>query len=143
MAKRGHINLKTKLAAAIGALYFTYDERKELSEDQILSLVQWDHDPILHTPPYNGTDDHFNLVPKLIKPHREKTAKIDQPRIGKGRRLAEAQEEFRRLMLAKGGQGDTTTEGLATAIMANITTSKFRTGRKLQSRNTFQKRKDK
>jgi len=56
---------------------------------------------------------------------------------------AEAQEEFRRLMLAKGGQGDTTTEGLATAIMANITTSKFRTGRKLQSRNTFQKRKDK
>lgn len=129
MAKRGHITLKAKLAAAIGALFLTYDERKLLSEDQVLSLVQWDHDPILHTPPYNGTDDHFNLVPRLIGGHRAKTAKVDIPAIAKGKRVDEAQKEFvRRLLTPRDERPERP--------------SKFQKGRKLQSRNTFQKRKD-
>ena len=125
--KRGHISLKTKLAAAIGALFFTYDERKELSEDQILSLIQWDHDPIPHTPPYNGTDDHFNLVPLLIGEHREKTAKFDVPRIAKGRRVSQAEQEFRNRLL--------TPREERTEKKSN-----FPKGRKMQSRNTFKRR---
>ena len=99
--KRSHISLKTKLAAAISKLFFTHEEAKELSEDQILSLVQWDHYPIPHAAPYNGPDAHWNLEPSLIPSHREKTAKTDVPRIAKGRRVSEAEQAFRNRMLAK------------------------------------------
>lgn len=99
--KRGHISFKTKLAAALSKLFFTHEEAKELSEDQILSLVQWDHFPIPHAAPYNGPDVHWNLEPSLIPQHREKTAKIDIPRIAKGKRVSEAEIAFRNRMLAK------------------------------------------
>lgn len=123
---RGHIGLKTKLAAAIGALFFTYDERKKLSEDQILSLVQWDHDPIPHSPPYNGPDTHENLTPRLIVAHRIKTAKIDIPVMTKGRHVAEAEAAFRARLLTPRDQRPERK-------------SSFPKGRKLQSRNTFKK----
>lgn len=126
---RKHIGFKTKLAAAIGALFFTYDERKELSEDQILSLVQWDHDPIPHAAPYNGPDTHDNLVPSLIIPHRVKTATKDVPAMAKGRRIAAAEAEFRARILAPRDERP-----------PKKTT--FKIGRKMQSRNTFNKRRD-
>lgn len=129
MAARKHISLKTKLAAAIGALFFTYDERKELSEDQILSLIQWDHDPIPHTPPYNGPDTHENLTPRLIVPHRVKTATVDIPRIAKGRRVAKAEQEFINRLLTP-------------RMDRKPKKSSFPQGRKMQSGNTF-RRKDK
>lgn len=95
--RRGYISLKTKLAAAICALYLTHDEAKALSEDQVLSLVAWDHDPIPHA--QGGEDSHFNLIPRLIPAHRKKTAKQDVPQIAKTRRISAAHEEFRRRML--------------------------------------------
>lgn len=96
---RKHITPKTKLAAAIGALFLTYDERKLLSEDQVLSLVHWDHDPIPHAE--DGTDDHFNLTPALIGGHRVKTATVDIPGIAKRKRVSEAEQAFRNRLLAK------------------------------------------
>lgn len=94
---RAHISLKTKLAAAISALFLTYDEAKALSEEQVLSLVAWDHDPIPHV--HGGEDAHHNLVPRLIPGHRKKTAEIDIPQIAKTKRISEAEVEFRRRIL--------------------------------------------
>lgn len=97
MSARKHISLKTKLAAALSALFFTHDEAKALSEDQILSLVVWDHDPIPHA--HGGPDTHFNLVPRLIAGHREKTAKVDVPMIAKVKRISKDHEAFRQRLL--------------------------------------------
>lgn len=95
--KRAHINLKTKLAAAISTMFLSHDEAKALSEDQVLSLVTWDHDPIPHA--HDGPDTHYNLVPRLIPGHREKTAKVDVPQIAKTRRITKAHEDFQRRIL--------------------------------------------
>lgn len=95
--KRGHIGLKTKLAAAISAMFLTHDEAKALSEDQVLSLVVWDHDPIPHA--HDGEDAHYNLTPRLIADHRKKTAKTDIPMIAKVRRISADQEAFRQRLL--------------------------------------------
>lgn len=126
--KRGHITLKTKLAAAIGALFLTYDERRLLSEDQVLSLVNWDHDPIPHAE--DGTDDHFNLVPLLIGGHRAKTATVDVPGIAKRKRVSQAHAEFRTLILTPRDQRPECK-------------SSFPKGRKMQSRNSNFRKKEK
>ncbi len=107
MAKRGHISLKTKLVAALCQmmhevdgkleLILTHDEAKALSEDQILSLFNFDHDPIPHAE--GGEDAHYNLTPKLIPGHRKKTATVDVPGIAKRKRVAKAEAEFRARML--------------------------------------------
>ena len=99
--ERKHISLKTKLAAALAKLFLTHDEARALSEDQILSIVQWDHYPIPHAAPYNGPDEHWNLDPSLIPAHRKKTATIDVPRIAKGKRVSETEQAFRNRLLAK------------------------------------------
>lgn len=124
MAKRAHIGLKTKLAAAIGALYFTYEERTALSEDQILSLVAWDHDPIPHA--HDGPDTHDNLTPRLIAEHRVKTATIDVPAIAKTSRISKAETEFRARLLAPRSE-------------RQEKKSNFPKGRKLVSRNSFKR----
>jgi hypothetical protein len=105
-AKRAHISFKTKLVAALcqmryevdgkWELILNHDEAKALSEDQILSLFHWDHDPIPHAE--DGADEHHNLVPNLIAPHREKTAKVDVPQIAKRKRVAAAHAEHTRAM---------------------------------------------
>lgn len=97
MTARKHISLKTKLAAAICQLFLTHDEAVALSEDQVLSLVNWDHYPIPHA--HGGPDAHFNLLASLIPAHRAKTAKVDVPMIAKTKRLSKAQEEFRARLL--------------------------------------------
>jgi hypothetical protein len=107
MSNRKHISFKTKLVAALCQmrhevdgrleLILTHDEAKALSEDQILSIFHWDHDPIPHAE--GGADAHYNLVPALIPGHKKKTATIDVPGIAKRKRVAEAHEEFRRKML--------------------------------------------
>lgn len=106
--KRHHVSLKTKLAAALCQmmhdvdgrleLIFTHEEAKQLSEDQILSLFNWDHDPIPHAE--GGEDAHYNIVPKLIVPHRIKTRMQDVPRIAKNKRISREHEEFRQRILA-------------------------------------------
>lgn len=143
MKKRSHISLKTKLAACVASMFLTHDEAVLLSEDQVLSLVQWDHTVIPHAE--DGPDVFWNLAPMLIGGHRVKTAKVDQPGIAKRKRVSESEQEFRQRLLTKYGQNEHV--GLASAITTiqkAAKGSKFPQGRKLQSRNTFQnRRKDK
>lgn len=113
--KRGHISLKTKLAAALltmrrpneqGELepIIDHESAKRMTVDQILSIFHWDHYPIRKE--QGGPDEHWNLEPKPILEHRHKTAKKDQPEIAKSKRLAPAHEEFRQRLLTRGSRGD-------------------------------------
>ena len=111
---RKSIPLKTKLAAALltvvrpneaGELVpvIDYETGKRMSEDAVLAAFEWDHYPVaVHQ---GGKDVHHNLVPRPVKEHRAKTAKIDTPAAAKSARLSEEQEAFRNKMLAKAGQG--------------------------------------
>jgi hypothetical protein len=114
MAARAKIPLKTKLAAALcnmlrpdesGNLVpvIDYESAKNMTEDQVLSIFHFDHYPTAKH--QGGEDAHHNLVPRPILEHREKTAKVDIPAAAKSDRLSEVQQEFRRRMLAKAGQG--------------------------------------
>jgi hypothetical protein len=111
---RKAIPLKTKLAAALcnmlrpndaGELVpvIDYESAKQMTEDQVLSIFHFDHYPTAKH--QGGKDVHHNLVPRPILEHREKTAKVDIPAAAKSARLSAEQEEFRRRMLAKAGQG--------------------------------------
>jgi hypothetical protein len=96
--KRKAISLKTKLAAALACL-LPQDERDRLrakgSEDDVISLFHFDH-IIPHAD--NGSDCWFNLDPLLVDAHREKTAKVDVPRIAKGKRIRRKEAEHHQRM---------------------------------------------
>lgn len=104
---RKHPSLMIKLASALltmrhevdGKLVpiFTFEEAKALSAEQICSLFQFDHYPIRHDD--GGPLEPWNLVPRLIKAHRIKTATIDVPQMRKADRINKTQEEFRQRML--------------------------------------------
>ena len=99
--------LREKLAAALAVIAgVPFEDRKRMHADQIISLFHFDHDPIPHAAPFNGQPVHWNCTPRLIKDHREKTAKDDVPMIARVRRVAPKHEEFRRRMLAKAGQAE-------------------------------------
>lgn len=108
--KRPHINLKTKLAAALCHMLranehghfvriISHDEAKRLSEDQIISRFEFHHHPIPKA--HDGPDVHWNLPPLPRDEHREITAKIDIPRIAKSKRITRANEDHARRLLAK------------------------------------------
>ena len=100
MSSRRHIPLETKLAATLLQLgHVEYDHAKAMTAAQICSLYAFDHYPIRAVD--GGPDEPWNLVPRLIRAHRDKTAKIDQPAIAKDRAIARREEEFRRRLLAK------------------------------------------
>jgi len=93
----------TKLASALlqmkgddGRPLVEWDHAKLMSSTQIVSLFQFDHYPIRHEA--GGPDEAWNLVPRLIVPHREKTKK-DVGEIAKIKRISKAEEEFRRRLL--------------------------------------------
>lgn len=104
--KRGHVSYKTKLVAALCQMRYevdgklelilTHEDAKALSEDQILSIFHWDHDPIPHAE--EGEDTHYNLVPKLIPGHKKKTATVDVPGIAKRKRVATGHIEHTRTL---------------------------------------------
>ena len=111
---RKSIPLKTKLAAALCNMLrpnetgefvpvIDYHSAKNMTEDQVLSVFHFDHYP--KTKRQGGEDKHYNLVPRPILEHRAKSANIDAPAAAKSDRLSEAQEECRRKLLAKAGQG--------------------------------------
>jgi hypothetical protein len=90
--KRKHISWKTKCASTLiapcrncGYVLFDYDDAKLMTEDQLLSLLHWDHN-ILHETGHKDRDKYWNLTPKLIKEHREKT-KQDAKVVAKGKRI--------------------------------------------------------
>ena len=106
MSARAHISLKVKLAAALlqlrddaGALLIPYEHAKLMTADQVCSLFAFDHYPIRHAD--DGPSEPWNLVPRMIPAHREKTAKVDAPAMARDRDIAGAHELFRRRLLAK------------------------------------------
>ena len=103
MARR-HINLKTKLAAALlqvrdakGDPLIDWEHAKQMTAHQIVSLWVWDHYPLRFEA--GGPDEPWNLQPRLITEHRERTAKVDIPQIAKTKRISKDHEEFRRRLL--------------------------------------------
>lgn len=129
--KRKHVSLKTKLAAALlkmlkaddaGVLrpVIPFDEAKTLTADQIISRFHFNHYPIPHA--HGGPDEPWNLDPEPVEHHREITAKIDIPRIAKGKRVVKAEAAHQAVMAAK--QAGEVAE----------TRSAWPKGRKLQSR---------
>lgn len=88
MAKRKKIGLEVKLASALLTLRdIPYEDAKLMTAAQICSLYQFDHHPVLKA--HDGPDEPWNLVPRLILPHREKSKK-DAGIIAKVKRLRAA-----------------------------------------------------
>jgi hypothetical protein len=86
MAKRSHINMETKLAAALLSRgEIPYEDSKLMTASQICSLYHFDHHPIRVAD--GGETVPWNLTPRFIGEHRAKTAKIDQPQLAKQRRI--------------------------------------------------------
>jgi hypothetical protein len=137
---RQHISLKKKLAAALLTIkrpdehgnlvpVIDYEDAKSMDEDQIISVFHFDHG-ILHA--IEPINEPWNLTPRPIIEHRKKSAK-DKTALSKGDRLSDSQKEFQRKMLVKVGQGETIEDVKAKR--------KYKwPKRKMQSRNTFQKR---
>ncbi len=100
-------NLSTKLAAALlqlrddetGQPLIEWRHAQNMSATQINSLFQFDHYPIRHEA--GGPSEAWNLVPRMIREHRVKTAKIDVPQAAKIKRISREQEAFRQRLLAK------------------------------------------
>lgn len=89
---RAKISDRTKLAATLCALFeIPWSHQILMHEDQVLSLVQFDHHPRRKID--GGSDLFSNLRPLLIAGHRIKTATIDQPEIAKGKRLRERERQ--------------------------------------------------
>jgi hypothetical protein len=93
VGQRKHISWKTKCAAALLQLRgVPYDDAKQMTEDQFLSLFHWDHN-ILHSSEHEDRDRFWNLTPMLIAAHREKT-KTDAKIIAKGKRIRRKGPQF-------------------------------------------------
>jgi len=117
MTARKPPTLKEKLAAFVltmkvednGQLVplVSREEAKNMTTDQLLSLIHIDHDPIpvatavalgMTAEEYNHPT---NLTPLPILTHRTKTATQDVPTIAKGNRISASHEDFKRRLLAK------------------------------------------
>lgn len=104
--KRSHISLKTKLASALLTLgdyqvdpatgrtrwmrFIPYLDAQLMTADQIISLFAFDHYPQRKAD--GGPDEPWNLEPRMIRAHREKTAKVDVPEMAKSKRILRKQE---------------------------------------------------
>lgn len=130
--KRKHISLKVKLASTllkmlraddVGVLrpVIPHDEAKTLTADQIISRFHFNHHPIPHA--CGGPDEPWNLDPEPVQRHREITAKIDIPRIAKGKRIVKSEAAHHAVMAAK-----------VTGESAPTSKPRWAKGRKLQSR---------
>jgi hypothetical protein len=131
---REHISLTTKLAAAICViLEIPHEHQQMMTDDQVLSLVQWDHYPIRRDDglalgmSVAEVDRFSNLFPKSIIGHREKTAKVDAPQMAKSRHIREAQAGHRAVMAQKAGDS-------AAVKLAPQHRSRWPQGRTIQSR---------
>jgi hypothetical protein len=87
--RRKRISWKTKYASALLALDdILYTHATKMTEDHIISLYHIDHN-ILHETGHPDRNKFWNLTPKLIAEHREKT-KQDLKIIAKSRRIRNA-----------------------------------------------------
>jgi hypothetical protein len=120
---RAHIPLQTKLASALLALGdIPFEDAKLMSAGMICSLYHFDHHPIPKAE--DGPDEPWNLSPRLITQHREKTARVDVPGIAKRKRVARKHEIHQAKVQAK--------------LTGDAVREPRRRSRKLQSRG-FQK----
>lgn len=136
MSNREYIRLKTKLASALCQMLrydeqeaewvriISHEEAKTISEDEVLARFDWHHSPIPKA--HDGPDVHWNLTPVQKAEHRTITSKIDIPRIAKGKRIRRANDEHVNALLRK-DKGEPKQS------------SRWPQGRKLQSRNSFQR----
>lgn len=86
MSSRKHISWKKRcaiFALALGDV--PYEDAKQMTEDQILSLYHLDHN-MLHEGGHPDREKFWNFTPRLIREHREKS-KRDAKIIAKGRRI--------------------------------------------------------
>ena len=94
----GVTGLRTKYASALLALGdIPYEHAKLMSEEQICSLYELDHNI---RKAEGGTDDFWNLRPRLIAAHREKTRR-DIPEIWHNKRARNLQEAHKLRMADK------------------------------------------
>lgn len=142
--KRKNPNLSEKLAAALLMIFdIPREHAKAMSTEQILSLVQFDHDPVHFSiaRDLGWTPDQYNhpsnLTARLLMDHAEKTNKRDKPAIAKSKRLTHAQEEFRRRMLTLKLNGE-----MDEQIVKNAMNKDWPKGQKIKSKgfNKTQKR---
>jgi hypothetical protein len=136
MSRRDYIPKDVQIAALLltvmveedGKLvpFIDHDTAKQLTPAQIISLFHRDHYPVRKVD--GGPDAHWNLVFRPIMEHRIKTAKVDRPAIAKSDRLSDAQEEFRRKMLAKAGQETPLMQAIKDGRI-KVTRSSFQTNR--------------
>lgn len=106
MANRKAIQLKVQLAAALlqlvdrhGDHLIPYPDSKMMTASQIVSLFELDHFPIRVAD--DGVDEAWNLTWRLRAEHKRKTAKIDQPELGKQRRIRAREQDHKNAMLYK------------------------------------------
>jgi hypothetical protein len=139
---RKKISDSTKLASALRELAMTlrvekdgqlvpaitHQQAKSMSGKEIEALWHFDHN-IPHA--IGGTDDHWNLTPRLVDDHRAKTAKLDVPQIAKTKRITAKEQVFRESLLRKNGQGEV---DLNDQSSHKRTRKQWPGGRKLQSR---------
>jgi len=150
MSKRKTIRLIDKAAAlAAAALGIPYDHRKEMTAEQVLSLLHFDHDPIPHA--HGGSDEHFNLTPLPIMAHRKKTAERDVPQVAKTKRIAKKEAIHQANMALKDGRLKAADEALSAIADPTRRRAKAKIpqranpwppkgSRPLRSRNSFERR---
>lgn len=127
--RRRRITTKTKLASALLALgHVPYEHSKIMTADQIISLYHFDHSILHSTEPI---DEPWNLTPRLIMAHREKS-KRDTSIAAKSKRLIKREEEHRLRMQRL--DDPLTTERPKREIPSRPFGKQHR---KLQSRSTF------
>lgn len=94
--------IEEELACAlVHLLGIPREHAKLMTAAQVRSLVEFDH-VVHHT--IGGPRVHWNLTPRQILDHRDKTNRIDKPQIAKTKRITAEQAAFQARLLAKDGQ---------------------------------------
>ena len=97
----GHALQALALMRGFVAEDISYEEAKskKLTSRQIIARYEWDHYPVRKAD--GGPDEPWNLVPRLIAAHRDKTARIDLPEIAKGKRIRAKWQHHQQRMAEK------------------------------------------
>lgn len=132
-------NLETKLAAALLMTgMIPYEHAKAMGRTNFLSLWHFDHGA-LHAD--GGSDEFWNLTPRLIVPHRIKTATIDAPALAKGRDIRATEAIHKAQIASRAGDYHTAAVILAAVEKPSRLKQKRKIpSRPLRSRNTFERR---
>lgn len=112
-----------------------YEDAKRMSADQIISLFHFDHG-VLHA--IEAVDEPWNLTPRVIPEHREKT-KSDVTKIAKSKRIQKKHAEHRARVRPPGACVEDEQESTRNGTLARPR-SNWPKGRKIQSR-PFPKKK--